>query len=380
MKRIIQIVLILLTISNLNLQAQDDVSVHRKYHKIQKYLNQAVSNGLVGVSCYIKHPEFGTWIGFSGYSNKEEKIALSNKNIFYLASISKTYMATATLFCAQKGFLKLDDSIYLFLPTEIIQNVPNAKLLTIRNLLNMTSGIPNYDRDPELNKAYLNHDISLDTITHLEILREYIFGKEPFFYPGADYSYSSTNYLLLAMIVDSATNNSHADVFSEIFKQNRFENTFYKNETPFEDYLVKAYGDIDSIGQVADISKMQFETTNWFIGDDGVMATITDGANFMEALITGKILNKEYTNEMLTFVMPNDPDYGLGVMYDKSFPYKEAIGHSGSAIGGCCDIYYFPKQEITIAIISNTGKRIGDKKFKKAYNKLRRKIIMKIFI
>jgi len=67
-------------------------------------------------------------------------------------------------------------------------------------------------------------------------------------------------------------------------------------------------------------------------------------------------------------------------MYDKSFPYKEAIGHSGSAIGGCCDIYYFPKQDITIAIISNTGRRIGDKKFKKAYIKLRRKIIMKIFI
>jgi D-alanyl-D-alanine carboxypeptidase len=128
---------------------------------------------------------------------------LSEDNIFYLASISKTYMAVATLYCAQKDILNLDDSISLYLPDKITENVPNAKLLTVRHLLNMTSGIPNYSRDPDLNSAYLNHEISPDTISHPEILEAYIFGKEPYFYPGTDYSYSITNYTLLAMIVDS---------------------------------------------------------------------------------------------------------------------------------------------------------------------------------
>jgi hypothetical protein len=111
------------------------------------------------------------------------------------------------------------------------------------------------------------------------------------------------------------TYGSHADIFTEIFNEFEFENTFYKNEIPPDKYLVKAYGDIDSVGQLEDISKMQFETTTWFIGDDGVMASLTDGAKFIKALIKGKILDKEYTNEMFSWVMPDDPDYGLGLMY-----------------------------------------------------------------
>ena len=353
---------------------------HRKYLKIQKKLDQAVEDGLVGVSCFIRHPKYGTWAGFSGYANADNKTHITKDNIFYLASISKTYMATATLICEQDGYLKLDEFISKYLPLEITENVRNAKQLTIRQLLNMTSGIPNYDRNRDLNEAYLNHEISLDTISHLEILREYIYGKEAYFSPGSDYSYSSTNYMLLAMIIDSAANRSHADIFSEMFNDFGFEETYYKNEIPPNDKLVAAYGDLDANGELEDISQMQQETTTWFIGDDGVMASVSDCAIFMEKLVNGNILNQKNTNEMLYWVMPNDPDYGLGLMYDKSFPYKIAIGHSGSAIGACGDAFCFPKQDVTVVILSNTGKRLGDEKYKKAYNKLRRKIIFKLFL
>ncbi|MFC2123793.1 serine hydrolase domain-containing protein [Bacteroidota bacterium] len=378
--RIVQLTLIIITCSSSILPAQDQTQISPKYVKIQNKLDKAVRDGLIGVSCYIKHPKFGPWMGFSGYSDISNKTPLAEDNIFYLASISKTYMATATLICEQNGLLNLEDSISMYLPFEIIENVPNAKLLTIRHLLNMTSGIPNYDKNPDLNKTYLNHEISLDTISHLEILREYIFEEDPYFYPGSDYNYSSTNYMLLARIIDSVTNSSHAEIFSQMFNDFGLEKTYYKNEIPSNGKLVMAYGDLDSNGELEDISEMQHETTNWFIGDDGVMASITDCAKFMEELIKGKILNEKNTNEMLTWVMPVDPDYGLGLMYDKSFPYNEAIGHSGVAIGATSDVYYFPKQDITVAILSNTGKRDGDVKYRKAYNKLRRKIVFKLFI
>jgi D-alanyl-D-alanine carboxypeptidase len=372
--------IIVITFTSSILLAQDNIPTHRKYLKIQKKLDQAIGEGLVGLTCFIQHPKYGKWTGFSGYSNSGKKTPITGDNIFYIASISKTYMAAATLICVQDGLINLDDSISGYLPFEITENVPNAKLLTIRQLLNMTSGIPNYDRNQELNKAYINHKINLDTISHLEILRDYIYGTEAYFPPGSDYSYSSTNYMLLAMIIDSATNKPHADVFSKMFKDFGFDQTFYKNEFPPKDKLVKAYGDLDSNGELEDISQMQQETTRWFVGDDGVMASVSDCALFMEKLVKGNILKQKSTNEMLTWVMPDDPDYGLGLMYDKSFPYKEAIGHSGSAIGACCDVFYFPKQDITIAILSNTGKRVGDEKYKKAYNKLRRKIIFKLFM
>jgi len=88
-------------------------------------------------------------------------------------------------------------------------------------------------------------------------------------------------------------------------------------------------------------------------------------------------LNEDLLKEMKTIVFN---EYGLGLEYDKGFPYKELIGHSGSGIGTRTDLYYFPRQGMTIAILTNSGLRGANKKFPKAYYKMRSKIIIKFFI
>src|SRR5690349_18728484 len=180
-----------------------------KYRKIQKYLDQATRDKLAGVVVYIQSPKHGEWIITSGYANLEEKTRLQRDHIFSLASIGKMYNAVAVLKLVEAGRLKLDDKIADYLPVEIVANLPNGTEVTLRHLLRHASGFVNYENDPELVRQYISGQLKLDTLSHLDALRKYVFGKPALFKPGEKYHYSSTNYLLVAMIVDKVLPEGH---------------------------------------------------------------------------------------------------------------------------------------------------------------------------
>lgn len=83
---------------------------------------------------------------------------------------------------------------------------------------------------------------------------------------------------------------------------------------------------------------------------------------------------------MMTWNDEKRPDYGLGLMADKSFPYKLLMGHSGRGIGMTTDLCYFPHQDMTIAIFCNSGLRSASKDYAKTYYQMRNKIIKKLFL
>ncbi|MEM9648076.1 MAG: serine hydrolase domain-containing protein [Bacteroidota bacterium] len=351
----------------------------RKLAKIQEYMDDATQEKLVGVSIYIKSPKLGTWIGTSGYSNLEEKTHLNKDNIFGLASIGKMYIAVAVLKLVQEGRIGLDDKIEKYLPAEIIEGFPTAKEVTVRNLLGHTSGLYNYNRNPELNELYLTGNLKLDTLSHMDALRDYAYGITEHTKPLGEYKYSSTNYLLLSMIMDKVVPEGHTSYMRrELFEKYGLKDTYYK-ETPPE-RLVEHYGDINQDGNTENLSAETIETTNWYSGDDGVYSTIEEASRFLQKLMGGEILNKKTLREMMTWNDEKDPDYGLGLMADKSFPYKFLMGHSGRGIGITTDLYYFPKQDMTVAIFSNSGLRSASKEYGKAYYRMRKRIIKKMFL
>ncbi len=139
---------------------------HQRFQKIQKYMDDATANKLAGVAIYIKSPKYGEWIGTSGFSDLENKVAIKKEDIFSLASIGKTYNAVAVLKLVEEGKIGLDDKISNYLPNEIIEGIPNAKQVTVRHLLGHTSGFHNYNRHPELNELYITGKLKLDTLSH----------------------------------------------------------------------------------------------------------------------------------------------------------------------------------------------------------------------
>lgn len=352
---------------------------NRKLAKIQDYMDEATADKLVGVSVYIKSPKMGTWIGTSGFANLEEKVPLAKTDIFGLASIGKTYVAVAVLKLVEEGRLKLDDKISKYLPKEIIDGFPTAKDVTIRHLLGHTSGLYNYNRNPELNELYLTGNLKLDTLSHMDALRRYAYGITEHTKPLGEYKYSSTNYLLLSMIMDKVVPEGHEDyIRTELIAKHGLKDTYYK-ETPPE-RLVEHYGDIDENAVTENLSAETIETTNWYSGDDGVYSTIREASRFLQKLVDAEILNEDTLNEMMTWNDEKDPDYGLGLMADKSFPYKFLLGHSGRGIGITTDLYYFPKQDMTVAIFCNSGLRSASKEYAKAYFRMRKRIVKKLFL
>lgn len=349
-----------------------------KYRTIQKYIDRATSDKLAGVLIYIQSPKHGEWIATSGYSDLKTKQPIQKDQIFSMGSIGKMYNAVAVLKLAEEGKLRLDDKIATYLPAEIIENLPNAREVTIRQLLGHTSGWFNYDLDPELNRLYLSGLLKLDTLSRIDALRRYVFGKAARFNPGEKFNYCSTNYLLLAMIVDTVVPEGHSDYLRKLIKQHGFSNTYYRQTPPRKNVMY--YGDINQDEVADDLTAQTFETTNWFTGDDGVYAPIDEAAHFLQDLMKGKILNQQSLNEMKTWNDEKKPDYGLGLMANKSFPYGILMGHSGRGIGVTTDLYYFPKQDMTVVIFCNNGLRAAAPGFRKAYNKMRSKIVKKLFL
>ncbi len=351
---------------------------HRKLRKIQKYIDAATNDNLVGVTVYINGPKYGKWIGVSGYSNLEEKTPLKKDDVFGIASIGKTYAAVAVLKLVEEGRLGLDDKIRSYLPQEIIDNVPNAEKVTVRHLLGHTSGFANYNADPILNKLYLDGNLDLDTLSHMDALRRYFYGKESLNEPGEEYHYSSTNYLLLTMVMDNVLSGCHEEYLrNTIIEANNYSNTYYKQTPP---KMINHYGDLNKDAITENLTSQTIETTNWYSGDDGVYAPIEEAASFLEDLMKGEILSEEILEEMTTWNDEKDPDYGLGLEADKGFPYKLIMGHSGSGIGMRTDLYYFPHKDLTVGIFCNSGLRSASREYAKTYYKMRNKIILKLFV
>lgn len=348
-----------------------------KFSKIQKYLDQATREKLAGVIVYVKSPMLGEWVGTSGYSSIEKKIPIQRDDILSIASIGKMYNAVAVMKLVEESRIRLDDKIASYLPADVIDNLPNAKEVIIRNLLGHTSGFASYEFDPELNRLYLSGKLKLDTLSHEDALKRYVFGKPSSNKPGTEFHYSSTNYMLLAMIVDKVVPEGHIEYLRKLTSRVELTNTYYR-QTP-KQRNVNYYGDLDQDDSLENLTPQTFETSNWFIGDDGVYAPIEEAAHFIQYLMEGRILNKELLNEMKTGNTVK-VDTGLGLTTDKSFPYGLLYGHSGRGIGVTADLYYFPRQKITIAIFCNTGLRGSPIGIKKSYNKMRSKIVKKIFL
>src|SRR5919112_6891209 len=126
-----------------------------------------------------------TWLGASGTPERAGTVAVTTDARFRIASITKIFVAVVVLQLVEEGKLELDDPLSRYLPDYSAQGV------TIRQLLNHTSGIPDYSMSDDFNKNLLNDRERRWTAAEVLAL---VKDKEPDFRPGTDYSYSNTDY------------------------------------------------------------------------------------------------------------------------------------------------------------------------------------------
>lgn len=339
-----------------NLDFPDSSFIHPKRNLYQSVIDEYTLKGLPGISLAIRD-DSGLWLGVSGMADINQRIAFSPCHISKSASITKMLVGTLCFLLIQDGLIQLDDPISKYLDPKIIKGIKNANESTIRACLGHTTGIADLIKDQQFYLAVLNNP---DKFWEEKDLLDFVRGDDPVFQYGDSVKYSNTNTLLVGLVIEAVTGQSHADlIFSRILKPNNMSHTYYYwHQNPPNHQVAQGYFDLYNNGTLVNLTNYNTGSGN---GYGGLYSNTLDLLNFVELLFKDKkILNSSSLNDMLSF---GPPEYnknrllGLGAM--KSFierqPDQFAYGHSGRDLGYSADAFYFPNQDMTLSFMVNYG-------------------------
>lgn len=282
-----------------------------------------------------------------GMANLESKDPLSPKSIFDMCSVSKQFTAYCILLLEQKGRLKLNEDVHVYLPW-----VPEfGKKITIHHLLNHTSGIRDYME--LLNIAGVGGDGMMTQDLAINILKRQ---RTLNFNPGDRYSYSNSNYVLLAEIVKKVSGmrfNAFAD--SVIFKPLGMKNTHFQDDNNTNELIpgkALPYQQKDSLHIAGDFINVSS------YGDGGLVSNLEDMAKWMKIFYTDKPEHSEIVTKMTRrskLSTGAEINYGMGVEI-LNFRGQKVIAHSG-AINNSYRLFVcaFPKLKMSFLVFSNIG-------------------------
>lgn len=279
-----------------------------------------------------------------GMANLEHAIAITPRTVFDIGSTSKQFTAAAIALLAQDGRLTIDDDVRKHIPELPAYEKP----ITIRHLLNHTSGLRDYLTLMSLRGV--NFDgVTTDRDAFDLIVRQ----KALNFAPGSEHLYSNSGFFLLSTVVKRASGRSLAEFAHErIFAPMGMHDThFHDDHTRIVPLRATGYAPADSGGFA--ISMSGFEQT----GDGAVMTTVEDllkwDNNFHAPTVGGeRLLSDLHTQGVLT--NGRTLNYALGLMIDQHRGLRR-VRHGGSWAGYRADLVRFPETKTSVACLCNLG-------------------------
>ena len=294
---------------------------------LQRSLDQVVAAGVPGTVVLARQGNHTTVLT-SGYGNLKQKTRTRPTDKFRVGSVTKTLVATVVLQLVSEGKLSLNDTIQRRLPGVI----PNGKSITIRELLNMTSGLFDYlnDGDNTVGDRLLKGDVTYRW-SPLELLA--ISNKhKPRFAPGTAWEYCSTCYVVLGLIVQKTTGHTlGAELKRRVFVPAGLKATSFDTEPQIKGQYAHGY---ESLGKPAlsDVSVLS-PSHGWAAG--ALVSNVQDLARFYRALYRGQLISPALVKQMQTSV-PNKTignwGYGFG-LFKKPTRCGTAYGHPGGIPG-----------------------------------------------
>lgn len=266
-----------------------------------------------------------------GYLDAEDSIKADKHTKYRIGSVSKTFTAVLVLKAVEQDELELTQTLDEFYPS-----IANAEDITIKQLLQHRSGIPNFTDDED----YLSWHTEPKTEDEMLVIIE---KDSSNFEPGSDYEYSNTNYVLLSYILEDVFETSYKKLLQDsIAKPLHLEDTYLGGAVHPEKDEAYSYAFTGSWN-------MRPETDMSIpLGAGGIVSTPTDLVKFGEALFSGKLLTPNRLEQMKTL----KEGYGMGIM-KIPFYNKRGYGHNGRIDGFSSDFAHFSKDDITYALMSN---------------------------
>jgi CubicO group peptidase (beta-lactamase class C family) len=280
-----------------------------------------------------------------GYASLELSAPIPDHASFEIGSVTKQFTAAAILRLADEGKLSLDDDF-----TKYVTFNTHGKKVTIRQLLNHTSGIPGYTELSEFDDLSL---LSYPRDTLLRIVEQ----KDFLFEPGEALIYNNTGYFLLGLVIMNASNMRYIDYLKEqFFDPLEMEDTYYCST--YKVTKNKVYGYSYSNGE---LKQKDYLDHTWPFAAGSLCSTTDDLLIWMRALHTGKVLSPEQYALLTKPDTLNDGSpirYAMGIMNYELYRNK-LIGHGGGINGFLSDTRYFPDANLYIICLVNTTGPIG---------------------
>ena len=304
--------------------------------------DERAADSVPGIIVGVWIPGQGEWVSGTGVADTSGGTTAVPEDTFRIASITKSFTATVVLQLVQEGRLRLDDPLSNYVP-----EVPLASEITIRMLLGHTSGIFTYTKDDGFNAALFATPTKAWTPEELVDLAVAHPADNA---PGAAFSYSNTNYVLLGMIAEQITGTRIEDeVKKRIFDELGMSSSSFPKtgETTMATPVMHGYWALQT-GGYQDFAVLE-PSTHWTSG--AVVSTVKDMKVWAEALATGSLLSADIQTQRVAWhdAFDVDSQYGLGIL-----KYGDFIGHDGTLPGYDSVMYYLPSRKATFVALANT--------------------------
>jgi D-alanyl-D-alanine carboxypeptidase len=304
-----------------------------------------------GLQAAVIFDDGTVWHGVAGEADHGDSDPLTHEDHLYIGSITKLFTATLVTRRVQRGATSLSDTVDEWLDLEYADDV------TVRMLLNHTSGVPNYTEDLWFGLRYFARPSKRWTPGELvDVVR----GKPLNFAPGSRHRYSNSNYVLLGRILERVTGSPYSALVRSLVREELAYDRTYYLDYPDETVIANAYDEsIFGFGrQNLTAFRTSMETGAYAAG--GILSTAPDIASFVRSVFDGRVLDEDVLSEMRTFVdapdkdVPAQVEYGLGIRHLR-IDDEDLYGHTGTIPGYSAIAMHHDEPRYTIAVIGNVS-------------------------
>ncbi|MFF8616048.1 MULTISPECIES: serine hydrolase domain-containing protein [unclassified Streptomyces] len=297
---------------------------------LQAGAQQGVADGYPGVIGMVRQGDTTQYV-HAGVGDRATKTPADPKAKFRIGSNTKAFVSTVLLQLEGEKKLSLDDTVERWLPGAVAANGYDGSKITIRQLLNHTSGLPDYFKSLQINGPYFLNTNPREVYPPQNLVDVALGMRAPAAEPGEKFDYSNTNYVLAGMVIKAVTGeDSAAQIQRRIIEPLGLRDTSFPTSDPtlhgnyLHGYVIRAI--LINDGTVSNVQ---------VFGSAGAMvSTMDDLAAFSRALMTGKLLAPAQMAELKTTVpVTADVGYGLGIERIKLSCGKSAWGHNGAVLG-----------------------------------------------
>ena len=324
--------------------------------KLNAQLEQAhLFSPFLGLNVTLIDQKIGQWHASVGYQDPLTKQPLAENSVFYIYSITKTFTSVIILKLVEEGFIDLDRPA-----NNYSGKLKTVASITIRQLLNHTSGLPNYT---ELEDYASDVEVYPDKPWPEQRIVELLQPESLDFVSGQGWHYSNTGYFLLKKIIENMTGLTYARAVKELISEPLgLENTFIPESYADPRVTAGFSRQLHNNNQMENIRDKYHP--DWCF-TSLVASTTNDTAKFYHALFNDDFLSQKSVNQM-TIPVPiekggprfADPSYGLGLMIDPEFKLGPLYAHAGDGPGYNPWVMHLPDwhgRSLTLALFANTG-------------------------